>query len=458
MATPTIPNGEEFFFPVIYSGNGMGKRIGQFVPFTDSGSISKSVLYNKADTAALTKTYSGEGNKTKFTISFWFKPTLVADYGILFGASTSNDAWNATTGSYFYMSGYSIVFYSGGTNYFKTSRTFEDTGKWYNFVCAIDTSESGTDKIKVYVDGEQVTSFAIDARSSISGDLYIGDDVLHFIGGQPTTGTTAAFWDGYFAEVNYLDGQALTPSTFGLTDTSTGRWIPKALTGITYGTNGVRLQFGSPSALGDDTSGNTNDYSVANLVASDQRNDTPTNNLPTMRPYNPSYSQTFSEGNLQHATTGSNTGYPVVSTLQPKGSGKFYAECRASDAPGGYNLTFGCFAAEDLHNYSSGGVYPGNANYGSGLWVESNQYVRWNGVTSYTNYTPFTFSAGDVIGLALDLDIGLLSFYDDDNSLIGSITWDREKSACFGAVSNKAVTFIWNFGDNPTFNLSLIHI
>ena len=219
-----------------------------------------------------------------------------------------------------------------------------------------------------------------------------------------------------------------------------------------YGTNGFRLKFQDSSAFGDDTSGNGNDFTSSSLTASDQRTDSPTNNMPTMRPYNPSYSQAFAEGNMQHATTGFNVGYPVVSTLRPKGSGKFYAECRASEASGGYNLTFGCFAQEDLHNYSSGAIYPGNANWGSGLWVEPNQYVRWNGVTSYTNYTPFTFDAGDVIGLALDLDIGLLSFYDDDNALIGSITWDREKSACFTAMSNKAVTFIWNFGDNPTFN------
>ena len=455
MTTPTIPNGETQFFPIIYEGNGAGQRVGKFVPFTDNGTIANSCLFNSADSAYLTRTPSSSGSGTTFTVSFWFKIGKLGHSGDLFSNSPSGSAANI-----FYLTHHSdntiLIhgFNSGGgfTLNLQTTRTFEDTSKWYHLLCAVDTTQStSTDRVKLYIDGSQITAFSSTTYPGSSDNFGTNQSgVPQLFGRYNYDGTR--YHDGYIAEANMVDGTALTPSTFGVVDTSTGRWIPKTLTGITYGTNGFRLKFQDSSALGDDTGGGGNDFTATNLTATDQRTDSPSNNFPTIRPYNPSYSQTFSEGNLQHATGGTNVGYPVVSTLRPKESGKFYAECRISATPGGNTIAVGCYQQEDLHNYSSGNAYPGNANYGSGLWISSSPYVRWNGQTSYANYTPFTFSAGDVIGLALDLDTGLLSFYDDDNGLIGSVTYDRTKSACFGAMSNTTITFIWNFGDNPTFN------
>ena len=454
MATPTIPNGEEYFFPVIYSGNGQGQRVGKFVPFTDSGTIANSCVFNKADSAYLTKTYGGAGTSLrKFTFSCWFKIGVNAIAGTSGYFPTLFNV-GGESGKYFSLfiqSQYqNIQLYSYNSTYDLrkiTNRTFEDTSKWYNLVLAIDTTLStADDRVKLYIDGDRITSFSTSVNPSQNYDLSVGAAEPYYVGFMNSGDT----WDGYMAEVNYIDGQALTPASFGVTDTSTGRWIPKTLTGITYGTNGFRLTFADSSALGDDTSGNTNDFTATNLASTDQRTDTPTNNFPTIRNYHPSYVQTLSEGNLQHATTGANKFYPVCSTLRPKGSGKFYAECRISDTPGGSSIQVGCYAQEDLRGYAGGAAYFGNTGFGSGLWIEATQYLRYNNITTST--VSFTFSAGDVIGVALDLDNGLLSFYDDDNGLIGTTTFDRTKSACFAGVSNKVVTFIWNFGDNPTFN------
>ncbi len=453
MATPTIPNGEEYFFPVIYSGNGQGQRVGKFVPFTDSGTIANSCMFDDGDSAYLSKTYGSAGtSQKKFTFSCWVKRGFVGnDFLTFFNVG-------ASSGSYFVL-GFNSGTYANAIQFYNwtgsaytlrriTNRTFEDTSKFYHIVVAIDTTQAtASDRVKLYVDGDEITSFQTSVDPSLNLDTLVGSADSYYVGSDSSN-----HFDGYLAEVNYVDGTALGPETFGVTDTSTGRWIPKTLTGITYGTNGFRLKFQDSSALGDDTSGNGNDLTSTNLATTDQRTDSPTNLFPTIRAYNPSYSQTFSEGNLQHATTGTNVGYPVVSTLRPKGSGKFYAECRISTTPGGNTIALGCYAQEDLHNYSSGNAYPGNANYGSGLWIAGTNYLRWNGQTGFVNSPTFTFSAGDVIGLALDLDTGLLSFYDDDNGLIGSVTYDRTKSACFGGMSNTSVTFIWNFGDNPTFN------
>ena len=456
MPTPTIPNGEEHFFNIVYSGNGTGQTVGNFVPFTNNGTIAKSCMFNDGDSGYLSRTPSGTGNRRTFTFSGWVKRGV-------FDTSNGNDLFNAGTNpgnnvdQLLFDSSNRIRFYSYGGSYlfqYITNRTFEDTSKWYHIVCAVDTTQSSaSDRVKIYVDGDLITSFSTETDPALNGECFhFNNTSTHYIGANVGS---QRFYDGYIAEYNFVDGTALGPDTFGVTDTSTGRWIPKALTGITYGSNGFRLQFGTSSALGDDTSGNTNDFSVTNLVAADQRNDTPTNNLPTMRPYNLSYSQVLYEGNLTTYTNGSNKGYAMCSTLRPKGSGKYYAEVRTSGNGGGGTLAFGCYTQEDLDGVTaSGNVYVGHTGSngcGSGFWyVHGGTKELRFGATTTSNPT-VTVNGGDVIGIALDLDNDKISFYDNSGSLIGSTTFDSSKSACFAAMSNMSITFIWNFGDNGTF-------
>ena len=455
MAAPTITNGEEHFFPIIYSGNGQGQRVGKFVPFTNNGTIAKSVMYNDGDSPYLTRTQaSGTGDqKRKATFSWWFKRgTAYGTEMIHVGAAASTRLlarFDTSNRLVFRLT-------NGTTEYQKvTNMTFEDSSKWYHCHWQIDVSQStATDRSKVWIDGDQITSWSSDSNPGQNTDVVgLSDGTTQRIGcGSHFVGQ---IFDGYLAEFNYCDGVITTVDNFGVTDTSTGRWIPKALTGITYGSNGFRLQFGTSSALGDDTSGNTNDFSSSGLVASDQRNDTPTNNLPVMRPYNLSYSQVLYEGNLTTYTNGNNKGYAMCSTLRPKGSGKYYAEVRTSSNGGGSTLVFGCYTQEDLHGVTaSGNVYIGHTGAngcGSALWYVhggTNQLKNRNITTSNPSAT---INSGDVIGIALDLDNDLISFYDNSGSLIGSTTFDSSKSACFSAMSNTSVTFIWNYGDNGTF-------
>ena len=472
MPRPAIENGEEYFFPIIYSGNGQGQRVGKFVPFTDSGTIGNSCIFNSPDSPVLSRTPSGTGTSKKtFTISAWVKRSRLINsasfhsqniFGVNHGSNSrynifglfNNGSGNPTQVRLFlgkYTTGASTTGYDWVTN-----RTLEDTSKWYHLMAVVDTTDdTAADRVKLYIDGERVTSFASSSNPDENDEFYFGSEHDYYIS---TYNGSNGHWDGYMAEINFVDGTALDPSTFGETDTSTGRWVPKTLSGITYGTNGFRLTFQNNSAvanLGYDyqtsgRTGTTNDFTVTNLATTNQTTDSPTNNLPTIRPYNPSYSQTLVDGNRQHSTPGTNKGYAVCSTLRPTGSGKFYAECRISTTPGGNTIAVGCYAQEDLHNYSSGNAYFGNANLGSGLWIAGTNYLKHNGTTQ--SNPSFTFSAGDIIGLALDLDNGALSFYDDDNGLIGTIPFDKTKSACFGAMSNKTVTFVWNFGDNPLFS------
>jgi|TARA_Y100000015_G_scaffold41987_1_gene48813 hypothetical protein len=569
MAAPTIIKGEEHFFPIIYSGNGQGQRVGNFIPFTDQATIAKSVMYNDGDSPYLTRTQeSGSGDqKRKATFSWWFKR------GTNYGAEMIHVGSAPSTRllARFDTSDRLVFRLTNGTTEYQkvTNMTFKDSSKWYHCVWAIDVSQStATDRSKVYIDGQRITSWSSDNNPAQNTDVVgLADGTTQRIGcGAHFVGQ---IFDGYLAEFNYIDNQVLLPASFGITDTSTGRWIPKtvepfpttttdiavtvvssggnkyALDGVTqgtvtliegatykfdqsdssnsghplrfsttsdgthgggseftsgvttsgtpgssgayteitvptgtatlyyyctnhsgmggtantqdqYGSNGFRLQFQDSSALGDDTSGNTNDFTSSGLTASDQRTDTPTNNLPIMRPYNPSYSQILYEGNLTHYTNGTNKGYPMPSTLRPRGSGKYYAECRVSGDGGGNTVDLGVYTQEDMHNYSSGNWYPGNNN-GSGWnsavgYGSRGFYQQVNNTNTYVKFISETMAAGDVIGMALDLDNGQLSYYNNSGSLVGSVPVDSTKTLMFAGVSNTSITFIWNFGDNGTFS------
>ena len=285
MPAPTILDPSQHFFNIIYEGNGGGQRVGKFIPFTDNGTIAKSCIFNRPDNPMLAYTPSGTGtNRRKYTISVWFKPAN-AD------ASDSNGRAIFFAGSYGNDDGIQLSNYSNATLRFWmngtvaasliTTRTFEDTSKFYHLVVAVDTTQStASNRVKIYIDGDQITNFSTSNYPSENYDGNWSTAVQHNVGAQ--TGNNRQF-DGNLAEFNYVDGTALTPSTFGLTDTSTGRWIPKSLTGITYGTNGFRLQFANSAGqtIGDDTSGNTNDLTVTNLAATDIVNDSPTQNFNT---------------------------------------------------------------------------------------------------------------------------------------------------------------------------------
>tara|TARA_B000000565_G_scaffold79606_1_gene57272 strand:- start:26550 stop:28892 length:2343 start_codon:yes stop_codon:yes gene_type:complete len=413
MAAPTIPNGEEHCFVITYEGNGGGQRVGRFVPFTDNGTIANSLIFNRSDNPELSRTPSSGGNRRTFTISAWIK--LGSQFGqrrIFFSQGPAGSGNNyflieVDTSNKLYISANDG---SGGEDLsLITNRTFEDTSKFYHILFAVDTTQStASNRAKLYVDGDQITSFSTETYFGQNYDTNVNHTVKCVVGDYIATGYG---FDGYIAEFNLVDGTALTPDTFGLTDTSTGRWIPKALTGITYGTNGFRLQFGSSSALGDDTSGNTNDFSVTNLVASDQTTDSPTQNHATLNP-NPDTSGTLSEGNLKLLTN--NTGYNVkLATLKPT-SGKYYMEITVNAAGSTPTAIVGVQEVATAPS-SSSQYFPRNYGYG---WYQNNGNIYDAGTNVVTSGSSYT--SGDVLAIALDLDNQEVKFY-KNNSLDNTI-------------------------------------
>jgi hypothetical protein len=305
MATPTIPNGETQFFPILYEGNGGGQRVGKFVPFTDNGTIANSVIFNDDDNAYLSRT-NDAGDRDTFTISVWVKRGNLGSVQHIFDTydgSSSNDGYIRFNAD----NTISIRLGSPSNMLYTTNRTFEDTSKFYHIMLSVNTNDSTAgDRAKLYIDGDRITSFSTQTNAGSSDDTQFNYSSATFRIGSTTGGSYDL--DGYLAEFNQVDGTALTPSTFGITDTSTGRWIPKTLSGITYGTNGFRLTFADSSAFGDDLSGNTNDFTATNLASTDQTTDSPTQLFTILSSNQTAGSPTLSEGNLGLTAPSSNYG------------------------------------------------------------------------------------------------------------------------------------------------------
>ena len=323
----------------------------------------------------------------------------------------------------------------------KTNRVFRDPSAWYHIVLAIDTTQ-GTDsnRVKIYVNGVQETSFATETYYSSSFNTYFG--MTNDTDGYPTyigSNASSDHFDGYMAEVVGVGGSQLAASDFAESDSDTGIWKPKDLSDLSYG-SGVAgnflLQFQTSGTLGDDTSGNNNDFTVTNLTSIDQTTDTPTNNFCTLNPLRGnSYNVTFSEGNLKSSSSTTNND-SAVGTIGVT-SGKWYWEAKMTSLGTG-NQIFG------VREYNGTSLKLNeDGTYSSGLTPGST--------------APSGFSQGEILSVALDLDSATktIQFYTNGSTNGDPMTltgWDGE-SFLASIGGNDNYTMEWNFG-NPPYSIS----
>ena len=202
--------------------------------------INNSLKFEDGDNSYLSRTPTSASNRKTWTWSGWFKRGNITN--------DTHTIWRAygtsgSTGDYIQLMSddtLSLSSYSGGYQWrLRTSAVFRDTSSWYHIVVSIDTTQStSSDRAKLYVNGEQTTAFSVETYPSSSYDTYTNTASAHYIGHRPDV--TDQF-DGYLAEINFIDGTALDASSFG--ETKEGIWVPKDPTGLTYGTNGFRLPF-----------------------------------------------------------------------------------------------------------------------------------------------------------------------------------------------------------------------
>ena len=363
--------------------------------------VSNSVRLNDDDNAQLDRTFGSGGDVDKFTVSMWIKISTLASqpdaahYPFIAVNSSpgSNMGFRIRNTDLLQWYHYSAV--DGDTGYkldLRTAMLFRDPTAWYHIVGVYD-SANGTEALRgrMYVNGVEAPLTGTPVYPSSGLDGIMGGQIPHSIGGYTTSGGQS---DIYVAEMNYVDGQALAPTSFGEFDDN-GVWIPKKYTG-SYGTVGFFLQFkqtgtsANSSGIGADTSGNDNHFTPVGLAAADITEDTCTNNFCTLNPLLKSTSNVvLSEGNLKVVLNQTSGWQHAAGTIAVK-SGKFYWEAKALNVSATDKTSIGVlqFNTTDVD-------FIGNTNTD-----RSSKGISGHGAGTGS----YSYAEGDIIQCAMDLD------------------------------------------------------
>ena len=409
--------------------------------------VANSCRFNDDDSACLNRSNgSSPSSQRIFTFSAWVKRGNLGSNNQTFmciqdtgdGDPRVRCAFRDDDKLYFDVSA------SDGSGDFdvRTTRVFRDVGAWYHFVFRIDTTQStAADRVKMYVNGSQITSFSTATYGSQNYDLPTNLDEINI--GTVDNNSRTNFFDGYLAEVVYCDGQSLAPSSFGEFDEDSPTiWKPKDVSGLTFGTNGFYLDFEDSSNLGNDANGGT-DFTANNLAATDQSTDTPTNNFCTLNPLASGGNPTFSEGNLRLTrSSGDGSSQKTTFSTMAASSGKWYAEV-SLDSLGSNGLIMG-FVNVDKSNLPNTSLGTGEDDFSAGLYSNGGPIFHTSGTTFATVGTP-----GGILQLAMDLDNGYL-YWGDDDTWLNSGNPESGSSGTGGlAISNLTA------GDTYTFAIAI---
>ena len=372
-------------------------------------------------TTSLEFTPASAGDQTKWTWSGWIKRSDVETGSQVF--FNGYDSGTNETRMYFSSSetlNFTNYLSSSADGEYITNRKFADPGAWYHLVFAWDSDNATPgDRIRIYVNGVEETSFSTEDDPSSGSASIINKDEPQYLG---KSGSGQNF-DGVMAHVHFCDGQAYAASDFGETDATSGIWVAKTSPSVTYGTNGFFLKFQDAAAFGDDSSGNGNDFTVSGTMT--QTKDTPDNNFSTLNPLNmpltpfPSYTN----GNTTVTSqSGAGKNFGGTSTLSVS-SGKWYVEGKViSGIANGGQIGFTGSAQSDA--YLNDG--PGNSAFAYG-YVNNGNKRNDSTETAYGN----TYTDGDIIGVALDLDN--LKIYFSKNGV-----WENSGDPTSGATGTGA--------------------
>jgi len=385
--------------PVVFTANG------------PSGyNLTKSLRFRESASAYLSRTPASAGNRQIWTYSTWIKRGSLGQTFLLSGESgTNNDEYQ-----YIYItSGGVMQFVIGqiGSNPHLTNSTavFRDPSAWYHIVSVFDSTQAtAANRWRLYVNNvEQTMTGTVMSQNYNSG--WINNNTRQGIMGRLNYSTSTG--DGYLAETNFINGQALTPSSFGSYNSLTGVWQPAKYTG-TYGTTGYYLPYTnttSTTTLGYDFSGNSNNWTTNNISLTagttyDSMTDVPTLTSATTANYcvlNPLNNggigtASITDGNLK--ITYSSADSLALGTIGLV-SGKWYWEITGISVTSGTNFTVGVSPSP----YTS-------AN--SRLYASNGQYYNGSAWASYGA----TYTNNDVIGIALDLNSQTIEFFKNGTS------------------------------------------
>ncbi len=431
----------------------------------DALTIERSLRFNDDDSPRLTFTPSSSGDLNTWTWSGWVKRSnLTGDVQMLMSAGVDS---NNTELLYFDSDNtFKYLVVAGGSIFinFETNAKFVDCSAWYHIVAARD----GT-TFNVYVNG---VSQSFQSSTTAGGDMFFNRHVYnssaveHVIGARVDTSYTYEF-DGYLAELHFVDGSALAATDFGEYD-SNDVWQPKAFAGSSHGTNGWHLNFSdatSTSTISEDQSGNGNDWTATNISVTAGNNndsvfDSPQDGTQTdsgaggevsgnyccLDYYGRSGSTIITHENGNLRADHPNSSYRGCHATFAINSGKWYWEVYMHRA-GGSNL-----ARPGLLKLETGGDLPleGSNSVHKFMYYE----MGYKGLDGTDSSYGATFTTGDTIGVAFDADSGSLTFYKNGTSqgvATSSISSSDYPLSPFAMLYNAEVEF--NFGQKPLVTL-----
>ena len=427
---------------------------------TGPQSIDNSLRFNSGSSDYLNRTPGSTSDTKTWTWSGWLKFARTGVNVWLFGAYSSA---SLNTKIYIDINNNINVHTENSTVYrVQTDAVLRDFSAWYNVVVAFDTTQ-GTEanRIKIYINGTQqsLTEEASGYPTQNWDGIVNNSSYAHNVGYEPEG---SVYFDGYMAEVVFIDGQALDPTSFGEFDTTTGIWKPKKIGSFTSaGTNSFYLDFKDSSNVGKDASGLSNNFTVNNLTSIDQSTDTCVVNYATLNPLDvyASKTGTLSEGNLKLTVTASNV-HTAVGTIAAS-NGKWYFEVELDAISGSNNSNVGIsdLARDDKSNM------PSKNAWGYGYNPDGTKQNSASD-SSYGN----SYTAGDILGVAMDLDNGAVYFSKNgtfqasgdptsgSSKTNAAFTWTPDASmnwVPYVADNTSSVAFTWlvNFG-NPPFSIS----
>jgi hypothetical protein len=385
--------------------------------------ISRSLRFNSADSAYLSRTPASAGNRKTFTVACWVKRSVLGTTQYIWEGG-SPDGYSTRLALRFTTADV-LSLITGGIAFRVTTQVFRDPSAWYHIVVAFDTANStAANRVRVYVNGVEITTFTTSNDPSQNDDTGWNMAASHSIG---RSHIDSVYSNLYLADFHNIDGQALTPTSFGEFSATTGVWMPKAYTG-TYGTNGFRLTFADNSAatattLGKDAAGSSNwtpnNLSVTAGAGNDSLVDVPTNgsetdtgaggqvrgNYPTWNPLKRfNVNVALANGNLDTSVSQTASTEAAVATFALPTTGKWYWEI---------TLQTYTNASADVF-IGVGTIANATQNTASNL-TSGGGYYRGNGtITNLSNSAQTsggTWSQGDIIGIAVDVGAGTAQFY-----------------------------------------------
>ena len=397
----------------------------------DGYSLTRSLRFRSSASAYLNRTFTNE--QGTYTLSLWVKRGTL---GVQQEIANSRTSGAGNTSYIEFNSSDQINIQLNGTSVLTTTAVYRDPASWYQIILSVTASATSY----LYVNGTQIGSWTAGANPFLFSN---GAGYVCAIGRQGNL--SAQYFDGYMAEINYIDGQALSPTAFGAFSIY-NQWLPKKYAG-TYGTNGFYLPFtnnASAATLGNDFSGNSNTWTTNNISVTagttyDSMTDVPTltsltaANFAVLNPLSNDSTNTLSNANLTYSIAANGNGYPT-STIQFNAN-KYYWECTVTSTHNIIGIVLGT-TGTTTQLFSTGyGYYA----------VTGNKYV--NGTSSAYGST---YTTGDVIGVAVDMTALTITFYKNNTSQGAiSIAAGLYKIAGGNGNSTGGASGSYNFGQRP---------